>query len=902
MTTDENKYPEDSSGKAVLKDGSAILFRPIKQEDAAEWLDFYNRLSERSKYLRFHRSPPRLTMEDAARYCIVDYVNQFAYVAEAIEDKNKRIVAVGRYTRLPDNRKTAEIAFIIHETYQVKGIGTKLIEWLATTARKNDIDTFEAYVLPENTMMLSVFQGYGFHMKQVLENNVYHITFPLTRTPEVVRKKDERAAQATIQSLEKILKPRSVAVIGATNKPGAIGQLVFQSMLHSGFSGVVYPISVNYDAVMSVKAYRSVLNVPGDVDLAVIAVPSAQVLTVLDECGRKKVKGIIVISDGFREKGDEGAALERRLVETAFGYGMRVVGPNCMGIINTDPRVKLNATFSLINPEPGSISFISQSGALGLGILEYAQSLNIGFSSFVSVGNRSDVASTDLMQYWEKDAATKVILLYLESFDNPEIFSRVSRRISATKPILAVKGGSTPEGSRATRSHTGAIATPDTVSDALLREAGIVMVDSIGELFESAILLANQPVPSGRRVAILTNGGGPGILAADACAHNGLKVPELAAETLAKIQSVVRRDIRISNPVDLTAGVSPEEFEATLRILAEDPGFDAMMTIYVPPAGLDVTAIENAVGRASTLVRQKNKPLMVCFVGMTAAKGKIMEGNFVPYYIFPENAAAALTNAVKYYELKTKPAGIIPVFENVRREEGRQLVQKLLQSSPQRPLWMSSDDINDLFDYYGIKFAHTRMAATPEDTGVIAGKIGFPVVVKLASSTITHKTDVGGVILDVNSPDEAQKAFTEIKNRLAKIGRDNEMQGVTVQRMVTEGVEVIVGVTEDKQLGHIVMFGLGGIYAELIKDTALRLHPLTDVKAAELIDSVKMSQLLKGYRGMAAYDVRSLQELLLRISALVEDIPEITEMDLNPVKVQSDGQGYWVVDARIMVK
>src|SRR5208283_3043321 len=316
--------------------------------------------------------------------------------------------------------------------------------------------------------------------------------------------------------------------------------LVFQSMIQSGFNGVVYPINANNEAVMSVKAYRSVLSVPGDVDLAIVAVPSTQVLNVVDECGQKKVKGIIVISDGFREKNEEGAALEREMVDMAFGYGMRIVGPNCMGLINTDPHVKLNATFALTNPAHGNISFISQSGALGLGVLEYAKSMNIGFSNFISVGNRSDIASTDLLQYWEQDQATQVILLYLESFDNPDIFSRVSRRISTKKPILAIKGGSTPAGSRASRSHTGAMATSDVISDALFMEAGIVMVNSIGELFDSAILLANQPVPQGKNVAILTNGGGPGILAADACSHNGLSVPELSADTLGKIKSVIK--------------------------------------------------------------------------------------------------------------------------------------------------------------------------------------------------------------------------------------------------------------------------------------------------------------------------------------------------------------------------
>ena len=902
MTSDTQNYPTGYNVKVVLKDGSVIQFRPIKKDDAGEWLNFYHRLSSHSKYLRLHRSPPDMSMEDAIRFCTVDYVNQFAFVAEAIEGHQKHIVAVGRYSRLPDSPKTAEIAFIILDSLQEKGIGTKFIEWLATVARKNDIDTFEAYVLPENTTMMLVFQGYGFHMKRVLEDNVYHISFPLTRTTEVVKAKDFRASQATLHSLQYILKPHSVAVIGASNRPGTIGQLVFQSMIQSGFNGVVYPINATNDAVMSVKAYRSVLSVPGDIDLAIVAVPAGQVLAVVDECGQKKVKGIIVISDGFREKGEEGAVLERELVDTAFGYGMRIVGPNCMGLINTDPKVKLNATFALTNPAHGNISFISQSGALGLGVLEYAKSMNIGFSSFVSVGNRSDIASTDLLQYWEQDAATRVILLYLESFDNPEIFSRVSHRVSRNKPILAIKGGSTPEGSRASHSHTGAIATSDVVSDALFRQAGIVMVNSIGELFDSAILLANQPAPKGKRVAILTNGGGPGILAADACAHNGLNVPELSVDTLSKIKAAVKRDIHIGNPVDLTAGVSMEEFEAVLKILAADPGYDAILTIYVPPAGLDISAVENAIGRASPLVRQNGKPLLSCFVGMSGSKGKMMEGNFIPYYLFPEEATSALTNAVKYQELKTRETGVVPEFKDIDREKSRRIIESILTGSPQRPIWIDSANMNELFKCYGIRFAETLAAATPETAAELAVKTGSPVVVKLNSATITHKTDVGGVVLNIKSTEEVKNAFNLIKSNLAKIGREKEMQGVTVQRQITEGAEVIVGVTEDHMLGHVMMFGLGGIYAELIKDTALRLHPLTDVGAKELINSVKMSQLLKGYRGMKPYDTKSLEDLLLRISALVEDNPQITEMDLNPVKVQPDGNGYWVVDARIMIQ
>jgi acetyltransferase len=495
-----------------------------------------------------------------------------------------------------------------------------------------------------------------------------------------------------------------------------------------------------------------------------------------------------------------------------------------------------------------------------------------------------------------------VILLYLESFDNPEIFSRVSRRASLQKPILAIKGGSTPEGSRATRSHTGAMATPGVVSDALLREAGIVTVNSVRELFESAILLANQPVPGGRNVVVVSNGGGPGILAADACARNGLKLPELSAKSLARIKSVVKRDININNPVDLTAGISADEFEAVLKILAQDADYDAIITIYISPSGADIPAVENAIGRASSLIRENGKPLLACFVGMKKSKGKVIEGHLVPYYVFPEEAVEALVNAVKYHELKIRATGNVLNFPDIEREKARQLIKKILTGRAERPLWLSNHDMSELFKYYGIRFAETQVAKTPEQAAELAGKIGLPVVIKLNSATITHKTEVGGVVLNVKTPEEVREAFITIRNNLVKIGKESEMQGVVVQRQITDGVEVMVGVSEDRMLGHVIMFGMGGVLAELMKDTALRLHPLTDVKAKDLIDSVKIAQLLKGYRGMTAYDIPSLEDLLLRISAMVQDIPQIAEMDLNPVKAQTAGQGYWVVDGRIMIK
>jgi len=540
---------------------------------------------------------------------------------------------------------------------------------------------------------------------------------------------------------------------------------------------------------------------------------------------------------------------------------------------------------------------------MGLVVLEYANNLNMGISSFVSVGNRADISSNDLLQYWEQDPATKVILLYLESFGNPRKFSRIARRVSATKPILAVKSGSTPAGSRAASSHTGALATPDAVSDALFSQAGIIRVNSVEELFNVATLLSNQPVPKGRRLIIVTNGGGPGIIAADACAHHGLTLPELSPETINELRSVMKRDIGLNNPLDLTAGATAEEFEGTLKLLANDKDNDAVLAIFIPPTAVAPSAMENTVQRVIPVFQRCKKPLLACFMGQRGIHGKLGSGGkFVPGYLFPEDAISALAKAADYAELARKPKGTIPKIRGIRRERGRKIIEMAMTRSAQRPLWLSAKEISGLLECYGIRPIETLTAKTAAEAVTLTSRIGFPVAVKLNSSTIVHKTDVGGVILDLKSEKEVKRAFSDIKVRLTEIGREHEMEGVIVQRMVAGGIEAIVGVTQDPSFGPLIMFGIGGIYAELLKDVALRLHPLTDLDAKELIGSVKMAKLFEGYRGSPPSDTQALEDLLLRLSALVEDVPEIAELDLNPVKVMPQGEGYWVVDARIMVR
>lgn len=895
-------YPLQYETEVLLKDGSRILLRPIRREDTERWLAFVRRLSRRTKYLRFHYVPKEMGQEDAVRFCTVDYINTFAFVAEALKEQRKNIVAIGRYYRLP-NKHSAEVAFVIEDVYQGKGIGTKLMEWLANVARDNGITNFEADVLAENEQMITVFRDYGFHVTSDLKWGVYHVTFPITRTRKVVKKEEERERISTLASLRSMLYPWSIAVIGASRQPGALGHLIFQYIMKNGFSGVVYPVNPNADVVMSVKAYPSVLDIPGDVDLAIIVVAAKLVAKVTDECGRKGIHTIVVISDGFKERGAEGAARERELRDITLGYGMRLVGPNCMGVINTDPRVRLNATFSQVYPPRGNTALLSQSGAMGLVILEHANNLNMGISTFVSVGNRADISSNDLLQYWEQDPATKVIILYLESFGNPLKFSRIARRVAAIKPILALKSGSTPAGSRAALSHTGALATPEIVSEALFRQAGIIRINTVEELFNVATLLSNQPVPKGRRLVIVTNGGGPGIIAADACAHHGLVLPGLSPETIRELRPAIKRDIGLGNPLDLTAGATAEEFEGTLKVLANDKGNDAVLAIFIPPTVVDPKAMEDALRRVVPVFQRQKKTLLVCFMGRRGTQGRLGSGGkFVPCYLFPEDAVSALAKAAEYGEFLRKPKGVVPKFHGIKRERARKMVEKAMTRSAQRPLWLSAKEISELLVCYGIRIVETLVAETAAEAGALALRIGFPVVVKLNSSTIVHKTDVGGVILDLSSENDVKKAFADIQARLNEIGREHEMKGVTVQRMVKGGVEAIVGVTQDPSFGPLIMFGLGGIYAELLNDVALRLHPLTDFDARELMSSIRMAKLLEGFRGSPPSDTQALEDLLLRLSVLVEDIPEIAELDLNPVKVMPQGEGYWVVDARIMVR
>jgi acetyltransferase len=823
-------------------------------------------------------------------------------MATIVEEGEERVIAVGRYKRLP-RKDAAEVAFVVEDAHQGKGIGTHLLEQLATIARGKGIRLFEGEVLADNREMMQVLRDSGFHITQELGQGVYRVVLDLSPTPVVEERSMEREKVAAVASLMPLLKPHSIAVIGASRREGAIGNRLFRNLLHQGFNGVLYPVNPNAEVVASVKAYPSILDVPGEVDLAVVIVPAQAVCRVVEQCGRKGVRGIVVISAGFGESGEEGMVRQNKLLEITRNYGMRLVGPNCMGIINTDPRVNMNATFSPVFPPTGRIAFGTQSGALGLAILEYAKNLNIGLSTFVSIGNRADVSSNDLMQYWKEDPATDVILLYLESFGNPKKFARTARSITATKPVVAVKSGRTPAGSRAAMSHTGALATTEVASEALFRQAGIIRVDTLEELFDVASLLSHQPVPLGRRVAVLTNGGGPGILTADACAAQGLELPTLSDRTLAKLKEFLPPGASLGNPIDMTAEATAEEYRRALELLAQDNNIDIVIAIFIPPIVTQPEVAARAIREAAPPFRKQGKTLVASFMGSRGDPSELgsQEEGYVPSFAFPESTATALAKACDYSDWLRRPKGMIPKLENINKKKAGRITKATLKGGAERPLWLDAASITGLLDSYGIHVVWSKLARTAEEAANVAKKIGFPVAVKLVSDSITHKTEVGGVILNLRSQKKVEQAFIQIRERLVSLGREKEMQGVVVQEMISRGIEVIIGVTQDPSFGPLILFGMGGIYAELLKDVTFRIHPLTDVDAREMIRSVKAYQLLKGWRGAEPSDIEALEDLLLRISAMVEDLPQIAELDLNPVKVLERNNGYVVVDARVML-
>lgn len=696
-------------------------------------------------------------------------------------------------------------------------------------------------------------------------------------------------------SLDALLRPRSVAVIGASRTRGTIGAEIFHNLIAHGFTGAVYPVHPEAHAVQGVRAFPSVTAIPDKIDLAVIVVPAARVSAVIDDCVAAGVGAVLIITAGFAETGEDGKALQDSVLARVRAAGMRMVGPNCLGILNADPAIALDATFAPTWPPHGGVAFSSQSGAVGLAILDYAKELGIGVHQFVSIGNKADVSGNDLIAHWGADPAVNVVLLYLESFGNPINFMRIATEVSRRKPIVAVKAGRTAAGARAASSHTGSLAGLEVAVDALIGQAGVIRTDTIEELFDVAMVLAHQPVPRGGRVAILTNAGGPGIMATDACESHGLTLAELSADTTARLRALLPPEASVKNPVDMIASAGPAAYEQALPLLLADDGVDAVIVLFVPPITVDPSDVGRAIAHAAA---GADKPVLSCFMGRQGVPEALsqLQAARIPSYAFPESAVRVLARAARYAEWRARPRGEVVSPNGFDVEAARAAVAAARTS---KSGWLSPDDVAAVLAAAGIPTPIARVARSSGEAAELARAMGFPVVLKLVADGIEHKTEVGGVLVDLRDEKDVFTGFETIRASLDAHGLVERMKGVLVQPLIKGGVETVIGMSRDPSYGPLLMFGLGGIHVELMRDVAFRLTPLTDAGAGRQVRSIRGFPLLQGWRGAPPSDVAALEDVLLRVSALSEAIPELAELDLNPVVALP--HGCVAVDARIRV-
>jgi acetate---CoA ligase (ADP-forming) len=881
-------YPAHQQATVVLRDGSTLTVRPIRADDERALSRFYANLSLESRVFRFFAA---VANADASvrRMVDVDYSSRYGIVA--LGGPESAIVGHAMYVAIDTSK--AELALAVADAYQGRGLGTILLGQLAEAASDAGIQVLEAVVRPENHRMLEVLRESGFPVLSHSEPGEIHAELPTKLTPEALEHFEDRDRIAAVAAVEHVLAPRSVAVIGASRTRGSIGAELLHNLVANRFNGPIYPVNPAATTIENLTAYPSVLDINEDVDLALITVPAAVVVDVARQCARKGVRGMVVISAGFAEVGPEGAELQKRLVEVCRQAGIRLVGPNCMGVINTSPAVSLDATFAPDEPVRGSIGFLSQSGGLGIAVLARAQALGSGVSSFVSVGNKADISGNDLIQFWESDSETKLIMLYLESFGNPRKFARIARRVSRSKPILAVKSGRTQAGSRATSSHTGALlSASDITVDALFQQAGVLRVDTLAELFDTALLLGSQPLPPGNGVAILTNAGGPAILCADACEAGGLVVRPLPPDVRQELAGFLPPAGSTGNPVDMLAAATAEDYRRAIGVLAGCAEVDAIIVIFTPPLVTQASDVVEAVhGAARDLSRQI--PVIGVFMSKQGTPQLVRSGDVsLPHYPFPEDAAHALALAARYASSRAVPEEPAVTPAGIDRDRAAAVIASALAAGE---AWMSQEAVGDLLRCYGIPLVETRFAATPREAARVARRLGAPVALKAVAQSVLHKTDAGGVQLGLGGPTAVERAAAEMAARFAAAG--HAVDRFQVQPMVASGVEMIVGVVQDEHFGPVLACGAGGVATELVKDVSVRITPITAGDAQRMVRSLKTFPLLDGYRGAVKADVAALEDVLLRVSALVEAHPLVAEMDLNPVIVHA--RGAVAVDARI---
>jgi acyl-CoA synthetase (NDP forming)/GNAT superfamily N-acetyltransferase len=865
---------EVAGWEGLTSDGHVVRVRPVTPADEEGLGRLAAGLSDRTIYLRFfsvNRGAATRYLQSLAREGDADHD---AVVAEV----GGLVVAVAGWDRTgPDE---AEVALLVGDDQQGRGIGMLLLEELRTRAERCGVRRLVADTLPENRRMLDVFGSSGLHGERRTEQGVTRSVLETTYDDDALALVDEREAHAERASLAPLLAPRSVAVIGAGRRSDNVGHQVLRSIVEGRFTGAVHAVNPHAFEVAGLPTYAAIGDVPAPVDLAVVAVPASEVLTVVGQCGTAGVRAAVVLTSGLGEAGGDGAALERQVLAAARRHDMRLVGPNCLGVLTTDPEVRLTAWFGRCRPEQGPLAVATQSGAVGISLVDHAARSGLGVAALVSLGNKVDVSGNDLLLAWWHDPRVRVVAMYLESFGNPRKFARLARRVSRTTPVLVVKGGRSSPGARAGRSHTAAAFTPDAAVDALCARAGVLRMDGVEQLVDAARLLASQPVPDGGRLAVVGNGGGAGVLAADAAAAAGLGLPSLSDQVRAGLPAGV------DNPIDLGAGADPETLRRVLEVVAASGEVDALLVSVTATRANDVDALLAAAGAADV----GGLPVVVNVVGVPQGHPELplARGDAAPVYPFAETAVAALAAAVRYGRMRRTPTGTVIRPAGTDPSAGRALVDArtdVLRAGG----WLGPSEVTALLTAYGVPLVPGELAATADEAVDAARRVEFPVVLKTTAAGVLHKTDVGGVRLDLTGPDEVRTAADELLSRLAG--------GVVVQPMVRAPVELVAGVTRADAVGPVAMVGLGGVWTDLLQDRAFGLVPLTEHEPAALLRSLRCAPVLEGFRGAPPVAVGTVEDLLLRLSALAADLPEVAELDLNPVLVGP--AGVTVVDARV---
>jgi len=866
----------------LATDGSVVHIRPVRAEDEDALRALNERVSDRTIYLRFFTMNRRGADQQAHHLSAPDPGHTHdALVAEV----GGRIVAVASFELIVSGE--AEVAFLVDDAFHGRGLGTLLLEQLAAIAREQGIHHLRAETLEENAPMLRVFADSGFEQVRTVDSGVVELSLSTAYAPRTLDRMAERERAAEERSLAPLLAPRSVAVIGAGRRPGGIGHEVLLNLLHGGFTGRLAAVNPHTTAIAGVPTYPSITAVPGPVELAVIAVPASEVAAVVEECGAAGVRGAVILSSGFGETGTDGDAVQHEVVRQARLHGMRLVGPNCLGVANTAPAVRLNATFANVSPETGSLALASQSGAVGIAILDHANRVGLGISEFVSLGNKADVSGNDLLLHWWSDPRTEVIGLYLESFGNPRKFGRIARLVGRGKPVLVVKGGRSGGGRRAGASHTAAAATPDTAVDALFAQAGVLRMDTVEELTDTARVLSALPLPRGRRIGIVGNAGGAGVLAADAAEALGLAVPELSdASKQALLDGTAA--VAAGNPADLGAAATPERLGTAIRILQDSGEVDALLVVFAATRAGNVADVYAAIGDAA---EGAGIPIVVNCLGAPEADPQVAlaDGRGLPVFPFPETAIRALGHAVRYAEWRERPQGVVPDLDRVDADRARDVVRRFLAAHPDGD-WLDPETASELLGTVGIAVQPSVQATSQHQALEAAGRLGYPVALKTAATGIVHKTDVGGVRLGLRDRAELRSAYDAVTGATGD-------RTVVVQSMAPRGVELVVGLNRDELFGPVLMAGSGGVLTDVLADRRWRGLPLTDQDATEMLRSLKCAPLLAGYRGQPPVDEPAVLDIVHRVARLAEQVPEVAELDINPL-IAAPG-GAYAVDVKL---